>query len=492
MEAVLTHLWKSSIIVIVFYGFYNLILQKETFFQPIRYFLLFGILTTCILPFIFITKYITIEPARTVLADAVTNNNTLASEASMDWLLVCTYAYITIASILLVKFIFQLISIGVLIYRNDYIKIDNYYVVETDSQTSPFSFFHFIFYNPTHFKEEELKQVVAHERAHAIQKHSIDTILSNLLVVFLWFNPFVWFYKQNIEQNLEFIADDYAQYSSDSKKSYQHLLLKTTIPSFQKALVNNFYNSLIKKRIVMLQKTKSKKINQVKLIAILPLIALFMLSFNTNVVAQKTEAESIKKDWSTSSGIIIDKNTPNSKLETLKSSFKDLYDITVTYAIKRNSKNEIINIKITLVNKYESLESTQNENRPILPFEVLYDPANKVMSIKNSTEDPNTIESINVLKGMAAKSMYGEKGKHGVILITSKKNIVKKVSMSFLNNDDKEPLIILNGTKITKLEMEALDSNSIKSINVYKDKKAIEKYGNKGKDGVVVIISKKE
>jgi len=504
MEAFFTHLWKSAIIITIFYGFYKLILQKETFFQSIRHFLLFGIVTACILPFIFITKYITIEPVSSILIDTTINNNVLDSETSTNWLLIFTYLYTTITLILLVKFIFQLTSIVTLIYRNSHIKIDTNYIIEIDSQTSPFSFFNFIFYNPIQFKKEELEQIIAHEKAHAIQKHSIDTILSNLLTVFLWFNPFAWFYKQNIEQNLEFIADDYAQKAVESKSAYQQLLLKITIPNPQSALVNNFYNSLIKKRIIMLQKTKSKKINQLKLIIIVPLLALFILNFNTKVIAQKNDSKPTKNAWSisdgitsTSVGIIIDKNTSNSKLENLKSSFKDSYDIAVTYTVKRNSKNEIVNIKITLINKYRSIESTQNENRPIKPFEILYDTESKVMSTKNIKKvsplknikidqiinnndknpliildgiilknqqmedvDPNTIESINVLKGMAAKSTYGEKGKHGVILITSKKNIVKKVSMSFLNNGAKEPLIILNGNEITKKEIEALDSNS--------------------------------
>lgn len=41
--------------------------------------------------------------------------------------------------------------------------------------------------------------------------------------------------------------------------------------------------------------------------------------------------------------------------------------------------------------------------------------------------DPNEIESINVLKDKGATSLYGEKGKNGVIIITLKKGAKTKI-----------------------------------------------------------------
>ncbi|KUJ53405.1 TonB-dependent receptor plug domain-containing protein [Chryseobacterium sp. JAH] len=47
----------------------------------------------------------------------------------------------------------------------------------------------------------------------------------------------------------------------------------------------------------------------------------------------------------------------------------------------------------------------------------------KIISLKEFKElDSNSIKSINILKGESATTVYGEKGKNGVILITKKKN----------------------------------------------------------------------
>ena len=88
------------------------------------------------------------------------------------------------------------------------------------------------------------------------------------------------------------------------------------------------------------------------------------------------------------------------------------------------------------------------------------------------------IESLDVLKGEKAIEKYGADGKNGVIIVVTK-----------LVNEN-SPLYFLNGKKISKAEMTNLDANSIDSINVLKDKMAVEKYGEEGKNGVILIITK--
>ena len=84
----------------------------------------------------------------------------------------------------------------------------------------------------------------------------------------------VWLYKKELQQNLEFIADEKAQTVSDCKESYQRLLLKASVSNHPLALTNNFYNSLIKKRIIMLHKSKSKKLNQLKFLLTIPALGM--------------------------------------------------------------------------------------------------------------------------------------------------------------------------------------------------------------------------
>jgi beta-lactamase regulating signal transducer with metallopeptidase domain len=149
------------------------------------------------------------------------------------------------------------------------------------------------------FTKKELEQIITHEKVHVDQHHSIDILLTQLTCITLWFNPFIWLYNKNLKQNLEFIADKNAQSKVTCKKSYQTTLLKTSMPSHQIVLSNHFYNSLIKKRIVMLHKSKSKKINLIKYAFIIPLLAIFLMSFNTKEVYIKKEALQVNPEENT-------------------------------------------------------------------------------------------------------------------------------------------------------------------------------------------------
>lgn len=99
--------------------------------------------------------------------------------------------------------------------------------VKTPNALAPFSFFNLIFYYPNSFTGKELEAIIRHEKVHAIQKHSIDILAVEALFILQWFNPFIWFYKNQLKQNLEFLADGACQ--STDRKFYQMLLLKEAI-----------------------------------------------------------------------------------------------------------------------------------------------------------------------------------------------------------------------------------------------------------------------
>src|SRR5690606_643423 len=109
----------------------------------------------------------------------------------------------------------------------------------------------------------------------------LDILLSELFLIAFWFNPFVWFYKKAILQNLEFIADNQAVKSSKNKVNYQKTLLKVTLNPNELALANSFFQPLIKKRIMMLNKNQSEKSQLWKYLVVFPLLAMFVMQFQT-------------------------------------------------------------------------------------------------------------------------------------------------------------------------------------------------------------------
>lgn len=112
------------------------------------------------------------------------------------------------------------------------------------------------------------------------------------------------------------------------------------------------------------------------------------------------------------------------------------------------------------------------------------------------TINANDIESMTVLKGEDALDAYGKKGQNGVITLTTKPYKTIKGSYKNVETDIELPnedniLYILDGKEISKPDLvKVYSKETVSSIAVLKGKEAIEKYGEKGTNGVVEVISK--
>ncbi|MGC1205710.1 MAG: M56 family metallopeptidase, partial [Flavobacteriaceae bacterium] len=428
------YLLKVSAVVAIFYVCYKLFLQRDTFFEHNRWFLLFGLVTSFLVPFFVIPNYIEYVPTETAFLNYENISVTNETEKAFNILDYFPLIYGLGVLCFLIRFLIQLSSLSVVIFKNENVKDGRYTFVKTNKNISPFSFFNWIVYNPTNFTKTDLDQIITHEKAHANQFHSIDILLTQLVNIVLWFNPIIWFYNKDLKQNLEFIADKTAQNKLKCKKSYQTILLKTSIPSHQMVLSNNFYNSLIKKRIVMLHKSKSKKINQIKFALVIPLLAIFLMSFNTkdiyiekdaptlessiiddtlsennfeslieetksnisleddkspskpasvNSKIKKSVEKPISKVVQEKTEITIDKNTTDASLHKISASLKDKGIDSKFKSVKRNNQGEIIAIKIKVSSKVSNANYNINSDEPIKPVLILIDNGGKNISIGN-------------------------------------------------------------------------------------------------------------
>lgn len=119
----------------------------------------------------------------------------------------------------------------------------------------------------------------------------------------------------------------------------------------------------------------------------------------------------------------------------------------------------------------------------------LYVVNGKILSDQNIKQlDKNDIENINIIKGEAATEKYGKKGENGVIEITSKANSKPRVKMRMGNT--KNPLYILDGNKVPAEVVTRIHPDDIERMNVLKGKEAIKKYGESAQNGAVEINSK--
>ena len=363
MEALFIYLLKSAGILTIFFLTYKFLLQKETFFSLNRHYLLGGIIASLLLPLVVFNTYIYVEPVVETSLYNIPVTYIDSAEVALnpfDWNALLFNIYIMGVIFISSQFVIQLFSLYRIVKCGTVKQYGSYKLIEVSKDVSPFSFFNYIIYNPKNFSEKDLNVILNHEKAHSRQLHSVDIIISQLFVIFQWFNPIVWLYKKNIQQNLEFMADKAAISNLDSIRNYQHTLLKVSVPIYCTSITNNFYNSLIKKRIVMLNQTSSKTRNLWKYSLILPALALFLMSFNTKTVEIVKESEIALTEIPGSNNLLPIEHSiiaPVKKNETATSPKKE---VRPTLAYKSKEINDVI-VKITKNTTKEELDKIEKD-----------------------------------------------------------------------------------------------------------------------------------
>lgn len=291
----ITYLFKVNIAIVLLYGFYRLILQRDTFFQWKRLILLMIFLISALYPFWSISQNYfenkafdqmvengTIFPSYYLNEIVVTPNTTAGNSFSLMNHLpqLLTGIYVLGAIVILLWILFQTVSTFFMIYKTKPIIFSDRKIYVKKGIKTPFSFFNWIVLDPDLYTDKELQEILQHETTHVNQKHSVDMILSELMCAFCWFNPFVWLMKQEIRMNLEYLADRSVVESGNDAEHYQLHLLRLAYHKAAATITNNFNVSPLKKRIFMMNKKETSLLGLAKYALFLPLIAALML-FNT-------------------------------------------------------------------------------------------------------------------------------------------------------------------------------------------------------------------
>nr|WP_315142468.1 M56 family metallopeptidase [uncultured Flavobacterium sp.] len=494
MEALYIYLIKSSGLIGLFYLGYHLMLRKETFFTTNRWFLLAGLFTSVALPLVVITKIIWVAPTPTAIDWSNVPMTTVVEEKTFeDYLpILIGVSYGMGIAILLGKFAFDFYSLNTVLRGKLIQRQADFKFIDIAENVAPFSYFNTIVYNSSLYNPAELESILEHEKVHSDQNHTIDVLISRLFCVVFWFNPFIWLYKKAILQNLEFIADSEASKKISDKKAYQITLLKITTQENCVAITNHFYQSLIKKRIVMLNKNQSKKWNSWKYVLILPALVGFILLFQIKTIAQEKKSPN---ETQTKGEIIItiDKNFSDEELKKQVELFKKEYNCDLIFSeIERNSDNEIIGITVNHnKNIYGNETYKQHSNNPINPFYIKGDLSgkvsivnvaknNKIEDVEKDVDSENDVVSITkeifidgakVSKNDMDKLDPNEIESMDVIKNPSKQEIrivTKKFNRTLLENE-----IYINDKKVDKKELLLLDQNTIDKMDVNKNEKTI-------------------
>lgn len=460
METLIIYLIKSSGLIGLFFLSYFILLRKETFFNSNRWYLLAGLITSVVLPLIFFTKIVWVDPSpidfdwSKIPLSKISKNETFV----IDWFLVAAIVYAIGAFCFLIKFGLDFYSLSKILKGKTVQHQDDFKFIDVQENISPFSYFNAIVYNSSLYCKSELENILTHEKVHSSQNHTIDVLVSRLFCIVFWFNPFIWFYKKAIVQNLEFIADYEASKILSDKKAYQLTLLKITTQQNCVAISNHFYQSLIKKRIVMLNKNQSNKRNFWKYFLILPALASFVFLFQIKVIAQEKKTKKItvfevKKDAESIDIYKISKNTSDAEINKFAEALKENYGIIATFSgIKRNSKNELMAIGIDL-KKGTEISNTTNykSSAPLKTFGIIITKDEKGSLKVDFADDESVLEK--------------------------KSEVISPDAPPSISENE----ITVNGTKVSSEELEKLLPDEIKSMDVFKN----------SANGKIKIITKK-
>ena len=278
----LHYLVQVNLYLVLFYGFYRLLLFDETFYGLNRAYLVGSAILSFGIPFwysdyiqsFFITQQVN-EVFYTVLSPAVFGIRR-SVENPLTWYDLLKIFYIICTIFLSIKLVFNLLQLK---------KLLNNTAIHA-KQGAGFSFFNFVFVDKDLQKREV---VLEHEYVHIRQLHSADVMLFELIAVLCWFNPVVYFYKKSVKNIHEFIADDIASRLEPTKADYAMLLFSQQFGLNPHQLTNPFFRySTLKRRIEMLQKPRSHKIALLKYGFTVPLFVLMLVIASASIARHET------------------------------------------------------------------------------------------------------------------------------------------------------------------------------------------------------------
>jgi TonB family protein len=271
------YLLLVNIYLVLFYGFYVLMLKMETFFQLNRIYLIMAALLSFFIPVIqsnwvknlFITKTVQYSIYSSPVM-VYRFKPAQPTHISVEQIVLAVYL---IGSVfLLARFVWQLLKLKKLI-------------------ADPQSEFAWSFFRKIKLGHDVKNRntIAAHEHVHALQLHSMDVLLMEIVLIFSWFNPVVYFYRIAIKHIHEFIADSHALKMGTDKAEYALILLSQTFNAPVNHLVNPFFNhSLLKQRIMMLQKKRSNYAALMKYCLSAPLFIIMLIFSSATVNTAKT------------------------------------------------------------------------------------------------------------------------------------------------------------------------------------------------------------
>lgn len=513
------YLLLVNLYLVLFYTFYALLLRRETFFQLNRLYLVSSVLLAFIIPLIhadwvtdlFITRQVQhtlsvyTAPELILYYKHVPSHNITAGQLLL-------LAYLTGITVTTIKLAIRMVSLK--------------QIITLGGKYGPFSFFNIIDLGR---ETANLEIITVHEQVHARQWHSADVLLAELITIINWFNPITYLYKTAIKQTHEFIADRKAVESGTSKADYALLLLSHTLNTPAHQLVNSFFNnSLLKKCIIMLQKNRSQKGAIVKYGLSAPLFILMLILSSATIGNNKTVRLINIKAASILSAPASSLNTPHlqpaetaphavTPADTGKTGSRVFVAVQTTPSFKGGIQ-AFYQFLAQNIKYPEAMKKNNVQGKVFVTFIVEKDGSLSNIKILRDIGYGAGEESVRVLQlspkwnpglqnGKAVRVQYtlpinfalADSGHTtGKVQNSNKTDSAEYASGKGWGNStsvkgfESKPLYLVDGKEADVTKLKASDIESIDVLKPTADNSLVEKYGEKAKNGVILIKMKRQ
>ncbi|WP_254413171.1 M56 family metallopeptidase [Dyadobacter diqingensis] len=516
----LIYIGKVSLYWTLFYACYWLFLRQHTFFTWNRFYLMGALLLSLALPFLI---YPASAPKIPVIYEISAETFTVSGNQTeqydlFTWIHLLWLIYACGASLMLFRLFKNIRQLNVFLQNGEEIELEDCTVILIDSnQIGSFSFLHWIVVNRNDY-ENHFDAILRHEMVHMQQRHSLDILLVELMKVVFWFNPILTIYKKSLQEIHEFLADAEAP----NRENYATFLVSYALNAPVASLTNHFFKpSQIKTRIQMIYKNRTSKWmlgSYLFAFATISMVALFVagcdqknndLSETVDKLSGQQKTEKKPVDLTGKKIYTVVEEQPNFPggvkamykflgdhieypkaaadanvqgrvfLSFVVTETGEMTDITVLKGIGFGCDAEAVRV-LSAFPKWEPAK--QNG----VPVNARY---NLPINFQLEESEPENSNKTSLIDRQF-KNQDGSKTTlttRGTIVEESSENSKPSVRITGTH-----PLYVIDG-KIEKDPdiLKKINPENILSVNILKDQKAIEAYGEDGRSGVISVTTKK-
>ena len=518
---------KVAVLIAIFYMFYRLMLARETFHRVNRLTLLLTAAASFVLPLCVITLHetVTVEAVPKVLVGDVQME--VAADAGPEWWQVLLPAIFIIGIVAtLGHTLTSMFRILMLIKRSEkHTQPDGITICVTgNDQIQPFSWMHYIVMNRRDY-EDGNPAILAHERGHIRLRHSWDLLLVDTLTALQWFNPAMWMLRQDLRAIHEYEADGAVLSQGINARQYQYLLITKAAGIGGYSLANGISHSTLKNRINMMLHKKSERRSLLKLLALIPIVGL-ALALNartvTDYVYDEPQKQQPVKKGKKAGTIKVNgqdiKVVEQDDIVTMEGEVEapaqespadDAFDVVEQMPEYPGGPKALMEFLNNNVQYPAEAEKAGIQGRVIATFVVEKDGSISNAKVVKSVDPLLDAEALRVIGAMpnwkpgmqngkvvrvkytVPLSFHLDGGGEEIDHLCREDGTIVEIDIEKGDTTIAKPLFIVDGKVMDGRKVYSINPKTIERYYMQNGQEAIEKYGDKAKDGVILIMLKK-